>query len=312
MDVTKNEDALLSIGGLARACGITAETLRNWERRYGFPEPVRRSSGHRRYHWGIVPRLQLIRRALELGYKPSFAVAASVEKLAEAIEQTPGARSSGLHATIRGAADEIESWLAAVERFDTTGLDLVLRRAWSRHGAAEFVLDLAIPFLREIGDRWEDGRLNVAHEHFASETLVSFLGQQWRPLSRRARGSRVVLANLEGELHNLGLHMAAVFLSLADIEVVLLGPNTPLDDIQLAAAQPGVTAVVIGLSPVADPVASALKLTRLRDALSGSVLVAFGGNADVADIEGIMYFETLESLSAWAALGDQTTSTAGR
>lgn len=312
MTVTKNDNALLSIGGLSRASGVTVETLRNWERRYGFPEPVRLASGHRRYQWEVVPRLQLIRRAMDLGYKPSFAVAADIDELRAALEQTPGARES-LAGPAEGADAEIAAWLSDTERFDNSGLELNLRRAWSRHGAESFVLGLVIPFLRKIGERWATGQLSVAHEHFASETLVNFLSRQWRPLSRRARGPRVVLANLEGELHNLGLHMAAVFLALGDIEAVLLGPNTPLQDIRLAAEQPGVRAVVIGLSPVTDPAASSRELARLRDALPGSTVVAFGGNGDIEDIDGVVYLESLEQFSEWVSgLSAQTTSTSGR
>ena len=39
---------LLSIGELSRATGLSIDTLRVWERRYGRPVPVRLPSGHRR------------------------------------------------------------------------------------------------------------------------------------------------------------------------------------------------------------------------------------------------------------------------
>jgi DNA-binding transcriptional MerR regulator len=41
--------AVLPIAEVARRTGVTVETLRIWERRYGFPAPERRPSGHRRY-----------------------------------------------------------------------------------------------------------------------------------------------------------------------------------------------------------------------------------------------------------------------
>ncbi|MDJ0522022.1 MAG: MerR family transcriptional regulator, partial [Planctomycetota bacterium] len=40
---------LHSIGEVAEATGLTPETLRIWERRYGRPVAVRLPSGHRRY-----------------------------------------------------------------------------------------------------------------------------------------------------------------------------------------------------------------------------------------------------------------------
>jgi DICT domain-containing protein len=39
----------LSIGDVVSATGVGEATLRAWERRYGFPEPSREPSGHRRY-----------------------------------------------------------------------------------------------------------------------------------------------------------------------------------------------------------------------------------------------------------------------
>ena len=50
----------LSIGALARATGVPAETLRTWERRYGFPEPERTSTGHRRYTLETLERVRMV------------------------------------------------------------------------------------------------------------------------------------------------------------------------------------------------------------------------------------------------------------
>jgi DICT domain-containing protein len=57
-------DAVLSIGDLAERTGVSTATLRTWETRFGFPEPVRRPGGHRRYterhvaEIGVVLRLR--------------------------------------------------------------------------------------------------------------------------------------------------------------------------------------------------------------------------------------------------------------
>ena len=41
--------AQYAIAAVSRLSGISCHTLRVWERRYGFPVPVRSPSGHRRY-----------------------------------------------------------------------------------------------------------------------------------------------------------------------------------------------------------------------------------------------------------------------
>ena len=87
-------------------------------------------------------------------------------------------------------------------------------------GARAFVLELALPFMQEVGHRWSRQDLVVMHEHFASELLRGFLAQQLRGLSNLAGGPRVICAALPGERHSLGLQMAAVGLLLGTLLTV--------------------------------------------------------------------------------------------
>lgn len=67
--------AELTIGELARRTGIAAHTLRMWETRYGFPVPLRRPSGHRRYDESVVDLVRLVARRREMGVSLSTAIA---------------------------------------------------------------------------------------------------------------------------------------------------------------------------------------------------------------------------------------------
>ena len=67
----------LSIGAVERDTGIARDTLRIWERRYGFPEPVRNEKGERSYPEEQLRRLQHIRRLLDQGLRPGKVVALS-------------------------------------------------------------------------------------------------------------------------------------------------------------------------------------------------------------------------------------------
>ena len=50
----------LSISAVERDTGLSKDTLRVWERRYGFPNPVRDALGERLYPVEQVERLRLI------------------------------------------------------------------------------------------------------------------------------------------------------------------------------------------------------------------------------------------------------------
>lgn len=55
--MSRTEETPLSIGEVVRATGVGEATLRAWERRYGFPQPQREPSGHRRYAAEEVERI---------------------------------------------------------------------------------------------------------------------------------------------------------------------------------------------------------------------------------------------------------------
>src|SRR5436190_10713124 len=58
----------LRIGEVASACGVSADTIRHYERSGVIPPPVRDASGYRRFGPDTVTRVQMIRRALSIGF----------------------------------------------------------------------------------------------------------------------------------------------------------------------------------------------------------------------------------------------------
>ena len=68
------EEGRFAIGAVERDTGISRDTLRIWERRYGFPTPERSEKGDRIYSAAQVSRLQLIRRLLDQGLRPGKVV----------------------------------------------------------------------------------------------------------------------------------------------------------------------------------------------------------------------------------------------
>jgi DNA-binding transcriptional MerR regulator/methylmalonyl-CoA mutase cobalamin-binding subunit len=300
---TKNdkENAVLSIGGLSRLSGVAVETLRTWERRYGFPAPERLASGHRRYSSEIVPRLRMVRRATDLGFKASFAVKASVEELEATLREAAAQEAAdGLDTRPSDFDEELATWLATSEALDGAAFEVALRRSWSQYGARDFVVKLAVPFLDKVGERWFENSISVAHEHFTSEHLSSFLASQWRPISKQATSGKAVVACMEGDQHHLGIHMAAVFLALSDFEVIFLGPNTPLEDIIIATQEPGVVTTVIGQAPTSDLKRAERSLNKLRAAVPASITIVVGGNNHLKPIKGVTHLDSLEAFADFA------------
>src|SRR5476649_1324465 len=68
----------IGIGAIAHEIGLTKDTLRVWERRYGFPQPLRSSGGERLYPQEQVTKLRLVKRLLDAGHRPSKVLPQSI------------------------------------------------------------------------------------------------------------------------------------------------------------------------------------------------------------------------------------------
>ncbi len=77
-------DDTMRIGEVARRAGVTAQTIRFYERRGLLPEPPRTAAGYRTYRSDSVGMIKFIRRARDHGFS------------LEEIEQLLRARESGL------------------------------------------------------------------------------------------------------------------------------------------------------------------------------------------------------------------------
>ena len=70
--------------------------------------------------------------------------------------------------SITTTADDL--W-AAVETFDAEAAEVAIARLLWDVPLSGAVTGVVLPFLQEVGDRWEAGTISVAHEHFVSDML---------------------------------------------------------------------------------------------------------------------------------------------
>jgi len=295
---------LLSIGALSRATGVPADTLRTWERRYGFPAAERTESGHRRYSLLTLERLRLVVRALERGHRPGNVLTATSEQLASLLEIEPPEAARAVEPAPIAGSDMIDAWIGHVERYEGRALDRELRTAYAELGGNAFLEERVGPFIVAIGQRWASGQITVAHEHFASERIRELLAELWRPLSDAATGAAYVCASPPGELHVLGLHMVALTVALSNGRVIFLGADTPVLEVAGAVAAHSAQAVMMSASASCEASSLAQHLTELRDAVPAQVPIVAGGAGvqglfSDRDPAGVLVLQRFTSLRAW-------------
>lgn len=277
----------MGIGSVARATGIPANTLRTWERRYGFPKPVRTEGKQRAYAPEVVEHLLLVAVALQAGHRPRHVMVLRLADLRGLVAEGES----------RGPATYTGDLRKMVLALDGPALEGALRRSLARLGALPFLLQDVVPLLDWLGTAWQSGEIGVHHEHFASAHVRLSLDEAWRTLAPPVPAS-VVCATLPGDLHDMGVHMAAVSVAAGGRRPLVLPGSTPVTHIVEAQRATSATVVVISLSAHADPVASVQSLRDLRAALAESVDVWVGGaGAPCQDTPGITFAGDLTLLA---------------
>jgi MerR family transcriptional regulator, light-induced transcriptional regulator len=297
------EGGLLTIGALSTATGIPIDTIRTWERRYGYPLPERKPSGHRVYPLSTVPRLRRVAQAIARGHRAAEVLPASENALEILLASLPPALIEGggtdrpspaLGWIVPADTREALQWVRA---FDADRLKRWFQTEWARLGPLDFLEHRAAAFLRAVGDAWQAKQLEVRHEHFASAVLGDFLRSVRQPLDDRSRGSIVALATLPGELHGLGLQMAALVFALAGWRALILGVDTPIE--QIAALTREVPIAAVALSCVdPDGAKNGTEVRALRRKLPGGTPLIVGGSG-APDIPGTVMLPNLAALDAW-------------
>src|SRR5690349_8741470 len=83
-----------SIAEVERETALPRATLRIWERRYGFPAPLRDDRDERVYPADQVEQLRLMRELVEQGYRPAKLVAAGAAEIARLARGTRAPQAS--------------------------------------------------------------------------------------------------------------------------------------------------------------------------------------------------------------------------
>lgn len=285
------------MGAVTRHTGIGEHTLRAWERRFGFPRPTRLPSGHRRYPADQVRRLALVNAALGRGYRAGDVVPLPEGRLEALLRESAALAPSPPPGVVAGGG-WLQAVLDAARELDRRAIAAILHRDAVTMGASAFLRRRVAPLLEMVGDEWEAGRLGIRHEHLLTEVVDDLLRGLREPLEAGARGRPVVLGSLPGELHSLGLHVAALTVVAAGRRVALLGPNLPPDEIASAARSLAAAGVGVSVSVAADPAETSRRVVELRAKLPEEMRLWLGG-AGAARLEGLP-----EGVSTLATLDD--------
>jgi MerR family transcriptional regulator, light-induced transcriptional regulator len=263
-------DGLLRIGELGKRAGVSPGLLRAWERRYGLLHPTRSEGGLRLYSHDDLERVRRMRRHLDDGLAAAEAAALASRPIA--VEETTP--TTGPLSAARGELAE------ALDGFEEARAQAILDRLLATATIDALLSDVVLPYLHELGDRWQRGDASIAQEHFATSVLrgrLLGLARGWG----LGVGPLAVLACLPGDQHDLGLVAFGLALRARGWRIVYLGSDTPIESLEEIATKLDPTLVIVS-AVMGEPLREALPGL---EALARRFRLALGGAAPDAELE---------------------------
>ncbi|MDJ0806920.1 MAG: MerR family transcriptional regulator [Gammaproteobacteria bacterium] len=264
-----------NIGEVSRRSGIPKDLLRQWERRYGYPDPQRDENGDRCYTNRQLDKLLLIRQLVDQGRRPGKLINLQIPEL-EAMLESPKAsfhQDELIRLLKSGSVIQLEAWFESLV---------------SANGLRSFVHRVIAPASIAVGEAWSTGELAIYEEHLFTEVMKRLARQFLAAQPLTHDGPRVMLTTVPGEQHSLGLLMVEIILRLGGAEVIAFGTEMPFKEIRETAQSHQVQVIGLSFSGSFKTEDALVMLRGLRQSIPAEIRIWAGGAALDKPIEAPM------------------------
>lgn len=251
----------------------------------------------------FVARVRWSHKAFQARGRDTGRLLASLEALRDVLDRQlppaagrlPGEIIAAALTALRAPAPEAEQDgldpARAEDRLALNFLTLVLEgnvadalaqiaRAAETWPVEKLYLEVLMPAQREIGTLWQLGDLSIPEEHLVTTTTERAMAiLAHRAVRAPANGRTVLIAGVAGNVHQLGLRVAADLFELAGWRALLLGADIPAEELPVAIGFFGADLLILSavlatqLRPLGDSIAA------VRRECGDEVRILVGGSA---------------------------------
>jgi DNA-binding transcriptional MerR regulator len=241
----------------AEVLGVSPNTLRSWERRYGYPVPKRTPGNHRNYE---LVELQTLRDAL--------AETGNISSAIELSRQRQEAPASG------------GSLLAAFESFDEEAADRAIEQSLAIRPLERTVEELLLPAIDELAA----GSDRDAELEFAARWAMGWLHGARRLATTASRPAGILLLDSSRGSDAEAVHAQALDLALrrAGFRVLMLSDALGEERMERALSALDPTAIVL-CGPGADTPSAVQLVRKIREAGFNAPLFGFRASGLIGD-----------------------------
>jgi len=288
-----------TVKAVAKVLGVSPNTIRAWETRYGAVSPVRSETNRRLYTADHVERLKLILQLINYGHSVGAIASLPEKKLLQLAKETRGQET-----VVSSDATKVAPLIESLGRFDFPSVAEKLDRFRLSNSTRDYVLGILSPLLGEVGRLVADGNLSIAQEHALSAIIRDQIGQTMQSLRRDSAksGPSFLFATPEGDLHEFGILLSATLCAHYGFRAVYLGPNLPAEALTIAAEALKPDVVVLGNSPSSIPGSPSFEsyLKFLSTHLKPKAQIWIGGQGQIPHLRAVFGKRNYEALASLA------------
>ncbi|WP_438311254.1 MerR family transcriptional regulator [Sporosarcina sp. FA9] len=201
--------------------GLSKQVIRKWEERHEIVKPKRLDNGYRIYNKTDVNVLLNVKTLADQGFSIKQAAALVIEENKtghQTLKQEPVQQIEELN-------NHVFQLIEKGTHCDEIEINIILQQAFHYHGLSDFLTSVVIPFLKEIGNRWEKGEWDAYQESISSMVVRDFLVQIRRNFKYRKNAPLVLGACLPNEQHEIPVQILLLQLMQLGWKSLLLGTS---------------------------------------------------------------------------------------
>lgn len=272
---------VVAIAVAERLTGVPKDSLRVWERRYGFPKPSRDGFDERTYTPADIEKLKVIKRLMDIGHRPGKLVLLSLDVLLRMGEPRElRRRTAERHVYSAEKRQDLLAYMALVENRDMVGVRTRLMAHFESVGMLRFVTEHLYAVSLMVSDATLSGKLPVYAQRLYTQAAIRVMQHLMttttlaKPLAAAgasAPSPRVLCTSFTGDSNGLGLLMIEALLTESRCDCVALGAHVGVADITQAVVEHQAQIVALSFADRTTPSELLNGLDLLRKTLPKTV-----------------------------------------